>query len=92
MSEVQYTVRDAINRLKEVNATGKTNLFDKGVDLPADEPTTTEVVDGIETINTGDSVIVHHIAEVVAPLSMSAEVSTADSSPSPSYTYTITTE
>ena len=55
MSEVQYTVRDAINRLKEVNATGKTNLLDKGVDLPADEPTTTDVVDGIEDIETGSS-------------------------------------
>ena len=55
MSEVQYTIRDAINRLKEANATGKTNLFDKGVDLPADEPTTTEVVDGIEDIQAGIS-------------------------------------
>jgi len=56
MSEVQHTVRDAINRLKEVNGVGKTNLSDKGVDLPADEPTTTEVVDGIEQIKQSNTV------------------------------------
>lgn len=55
MSEVQHTVRDAINRLKQVNALGKTNLSDKGVDLPGEENTTYEVVDGIEQIQAGIS-------------------------------------
>lgn len=60
MSEVQYTVRDAINRLKTVNALGKTNLSDKGVDLPGEENTTYEVVDGIEDIPTGASLNIEY--------------------------------
>lgn len=50
MSEpVQYTVRDSIERLTEVNQVGVTNLADKGVTIES-PVTTAKIMEGIGTI------------------------------------------